>query len=151
MPYGLRVDPKPENQLNLNARQLRICSHTLPTGYFRDGYCSNTGTHLICTKMTQEFLDYSKNEVNNDLSTPRILPNGAQFPGLKAGDNWCLCSQRWKQAYAAGKAPIICQDATNLSATGDVIDAVGAKFVKNTILNKIEESMRWDNIGSTFR
>ena len=35
------------------------------------------------------------------------------FPGLKDGDNWCLCALRWKQALEAGKAPPIDLKATN--------------------------------------
>jgi hypothetical protein len=31
----------------------------------------------------------------NDLITPK--PNW-DFPGLKAGDKWCLCVSRWKEA-----------------------------------------------------
>jgi hypothetical protein len=27
------------------------------------------------------------------------------FPGLNDGDIWCLCAQRWAQAYNAGHAP----------------------------------------------
>ena len=27
------------------------------------------------------------------------------FPGLVHGDIWCLCAQRWVQAYQAGFAP----------------------------------------------
>jgi uncharacterized protein (DUF2237 family) len=27
------------------------------------------------------------------------------FSGLKPGDQWCLCAQRWQEAFEAGKAP----------------------------------------------
>ena len=27
------------------------------------------------------------------------------FPGLKAGDRWCLCAARWLEAQEAGMAP----------------------------------------------
>ena len=50
---------------------------------------------------SDEFLSYSKT-VGNDLSTP--MPE-YHFPGLKEGDIWCLCAQRWAQAYNAGMAP----------------------------------------------
>lgn len=36
-----------------------------------------------------------------------------QFPGLKAGDQWCLCALRWKEAYEAGIAPPVYLEATN--------------------------------------
>jgi uncharacterized protein (DUF2237 family) len=38
----------------------------------------------------------------NDLITPK--PNW-DFPGLKAGDKWCLCVSRWKEAEKANVAP----------------------------------------------
>ena len=67
------------------------------TGYFREGYCttddSDHGTHTVCSRVNKKFLDYTKS-MGNDLSTPR-----GSFPGLKPGDNWCLCALRWKQMY----------------------------------------------------
>ena len=51
--------------------------------------------------VSEEFLAFSKNE-GNDLSTP-MLHFG--FPGLKPGDQWCLCALRWLQAYKLGFAP----------------------------------------------
>lgn len=35
------------------------------------------------------------------------------FPGLNEGDIWCLCAQRWAQAYNAGKAPRLFLKATH--------------------------------------
>ena len=46
----------------------------------------------------------------NDLSTPR--PELA-FPGLKAGDRWCLCAGRWTEALQAGMAPQVVLEATH--------------------------------------
>jgi uncharacterized protein (DUF2237 family) len=61
--------------------------------------------------MTDEFLKFSR-EQGNDLSTPR--PE-YEFPGLKAGDKWCLCASRWKDAYDAGMAPQVVLEATHAS------------------------------------
>jgi uncharacterized protein (DUF2237 family) len=61
--------------------------------------------------MTDEFLKFSR-EQGNDLSTPR--PE-YEFPGLKAGDKWCLCASRWKDAYDAGMAPKVVLEATHAS------------------------------------
>ena len=44
-----------------------------------------------------------------------------QFPGLKKGDGWCLCAERWKEAYHAGVAPLIKPEATH-EDTFEVID-----------------------------
>ena len=67
-------------------------------GFYRDG-CCNTGTedhgcHTVCVVLTSTFLDFSKMR-GNDLITPRPEYN---FPGLKSGDKWCLCAERWKEA-----------------------------------------------------
>jgi hypothetical protein len=62
--------------------------------------------------MTQEFLEFSQQR-GNDLITP--VPASA-FPGLKAGDRWCLCAQRWKEAWEAGVAPPVVLASTHISA-----------------------------------
>ena len=59
--------------------------------------------------MTDEFLQFSASR-GNDLITP--IPY-YQFPGLKAGDKWCLCVTRWIQAEKAGKAPKVILEATH--------------------------------------
>lgn len=83
------------------------------TGFYRNGYCStgdqDIGRHTVCVQVTKEFLEYSK-AVGNDLSTP--IPQ-YYFPGLMDGDLWCLCAQRWVQAYQAGKAPRLYLQATH--------------------------------------
>ena len=55
------------------------------------------------------FLKFSKSR-GNDLSTPREEFN---FPGLKEGDHWCVCAERWKEAYENDKAPKIFLRRTN--------------------------------------
>lgn len=84
---------------------MELCSEQPMTGFTREGYCStgpqDLGSHTVCVQMTDEFLAYSKAK-GNDLSTP--MPDYG-FPGLKAGDRWCLCAARWKEAYDDGMAP----------------------------------------------
>lgn len=98
---------------NVFGEPLQICCTDPLTGYFRDGLCrtisEDTGTHTVCAIMTAEFLRFSAS-VGNDLITP--IPY-YQFPGLKAGDKWCLCVSRWIQAEKAGKAPKIILEATH--------------------------------------
>ena len=67
------------------------------------------GRHTVCVRVTDDFLAYSKS-VGNDLSTPMPQYN---FPGLNGGDIWCLCAQRWAQAYNAGMAPKLFLSATH--------------------------------------
>jgi len=40
--------------------------------------------------------------------------------GLKPGDCWCLCAERWKEALEAGKAPKVRLTATH-EATLEVV------------------------------
>lgn len=49
----------------------------------------------------------------NDLMTPQ--PE-FRFTGLKAGDRWCLCANRWKEALAAGVAPPVVLECTHEKA-----------------------------------
>ena len=100
---------------NVLGGDLEPCCYEPLTGYYRDGYChtghGDTGVHTVCAVMTDEFLKFSR-EQGNDLSTPR--PE-YEFPGLKAGDKWCLCASRWKDAYDAGMAPKVILEATHAS------------------------------------
>lgn len=96
---------------NVFGEELIPCCYNPVTGYFRDGFCrtneSDRGSHVVCAIMTEEFLEFSK-QAGNDLTTPR--PEYS-FPGLKAGDQWCLCALRWKEAYENDKAPIVILEA----------------------------------------
>lgn len=102
--------------LNVSGSALVPCSYDPLTGFYRDGCCKtdaqDTGSHVICAKVTQEFLDFSV-AVGNDLGTPR--PE-YRFSGLKAGDRWCLCARRWQQAYDAGVAPPVVLESTHVRA-----------------------------------
>ena len=108
-------------QKNVLGEPLEVCSENPITGYFRDGCCntdtSDVGSHTVCTKVTNDFLEFSKNQVN-DLSTPR--PEYG-FDGLKDGDTWCLCADRWLEAYQNGVAPKIKLKSTNIKAL-EIID-----------------------------
>lgn len=101
-----------DDSVNVLGQPLAPCSQDPLTGFFRDGYCNtcdeDIGSHTVCAVMTDEFLAYSK-YVGNNLSTP--MPQ-FRFPGLKAGDQWCLCASRFLQAHDEGCAPKV-----NLSAT----------------------------------
>lgn len=106
---------------NILGTPLELCCSDPVTGYFRDGYCNtnqfDTGTHVICAVVTDAFLEFSRAR-GNDLITPR--PE-YQFPGLKAGDGWCLCALRWKEAHDAGCAPPIRAGSTHERVL-DIID-----------------------------
>lgn len=102
--------------LNVLGESLVPCSYDPLTGYFRDGCChtgeSDFGTHVICARVTQAFLDYSLSQ-GNDLVTPK--PEW-RFTGLKPGDRWCLCVNRWLEACLAGVAPPVVLSSTHQAA-----------------------------------
>ena len=103
-------------ELNVLGEPLAPCGLDPVTGFYRDGCCNtdyeDVGIHVVCAKMTREFLAYSKRR-GNDLSTP--APE-VGFPGLKPGDRWCLCAGRWKEALDAGAAPPVILQATHEEA-----------------------------------
>ncbi len=106
-------DPIDTIAKNVFGEPLVPCSFEPLTGYFRDGCCktdaNDVGTHVVCAVMTSRFLAFSASR-GNDLSTPR--PEW-RFPGLSQGDQWCLCANRWREAYEAGVAPTVVLESTN--------------------------------------
>lgn len=101
---------------NVLGGPLLACSYAPLTGFYRTGCCEtgpdDLGRHIICVRVTDVFLDFSRS-VGNDLSTPR--PEH-RFAGLRAGDRWCLCALRWKEALDAGVAPPVVLEATHEAA-----------------------------------
>lgn len=95
---------------------LQPCSTDPMTGFYRDGCCrtgaDDVGSHTVCVRATDEFLRFSRSR-GNDLMT--AVPEFG-FPGLKAGDQWCLCAARWQEAFEAGCAPPVVLDATHSRA-----------------------------------
>ena len=100
---------------NVLGGPLRACCADPVTGFFRDGYCrtgpADRGLHTVCARMTREFLEFSRLR-GNDLSTP--VPE-FDFPGLNDGDLWCVCVQRWAEAFRAGCAPPVVLEACHIS------------------------------------
>jgi uncharacterized protein (DUF2237 family) len=101
---------------NVFGLPLQPCCYEPMTGFYRDGFCrtgdDDGGRHVVCAIMTDEFLHFSRSR-GNDLSTP--VPE-YRFPGLKAGDRWCLCALRWKEAFEAGMAPPVVLEACSEAA-----------------------------------
>mmetsp|Transcript_20503 Transcript_20503/g.29735 ORF Transcript_20503/g.29735 Transcript_20503/m.29735 type:complete len:238 (-) Transcript_20503:331-1044(-) len=117
------------------------------TGFYRNGFCStgeqDLGRHTVCVQVTEKFLEFSKS-VGNDLSTP--VPE-YMFPGLKEGDVWCLCAQRWAQAFNAGKAPRVFLRATHEKTLDYVPFEILQKFAIDSdeaeqALNELDEQRK---------
>jgi uncharacterized protein (DUF2237 family) len=95
-------------ELNVLGEELQPCGTEPLTGFYRDGCCSagpeDLGSHTICAVVTAEFLDHQRG-IGNDLST--AMPQYG-FPGLVAGDRWCVTAANWARAHAAGVgAPVV--------------------------------------------
>ena len=116
---------------NVLGGELMSCSFAPLTGYFRDGSCATRGgegvAHLVCVKLTQDFLDFSVAH-GNDLVTPR--PD-MRFRGLRAGDRWCLHVLRWVEAWRARAAPQVVLESTHES----VLDYVPLSALKQHALD----------------
>ena len=101
---------------NVLGTELRPCCKFPMTGFYRDGSCNtgedDFGRHVVCIRITDEFLKFSK-EMGNDLSTS---DPESDFPGLIAGDQWCLCALRWQEAFEAGAAPEVILESTHILA-----------------------------------
>jgi uncharacterized protein len=101
---------------NVLGGPLLACSYAPLTGFMRDGCCStgpnDLGRHVVCAKVTQEFLEFQL-RMGNDLISP--MPQ-YRFAGLKPGDRWCVCASRWLEAHEAGVAPPVYLEGTNQTA-----------------------------------
>jgi uncharacterized protein (DUF2237 family) len=96
--------------MNVLGSKLAACSvESEPvTGWFRDGCCRtdarDVGKHTVCAKVDDAFLDFTTSR-GNDLRSV-----------VAAGQHWCVCVERWKEAAAAGVAPAVKLEATNRAA-----------------------------------
>ncbi|TEW51441.1 DUF2237 family protein [Psychromonas algicola] len=105
-----------DESINVFGEALEMCCEDPVTGFYRDGKCNtnkqDVGSHTVCIKVTQAFLEYSKSK-GNDLSTP--VPEYG-FEGLKEGHSWCLCAMRWLEAEQANMAPRVHLKRTHIKA-----------------------------------
>lgn len=115
-----------EEAKNVFGEALEICCLSPKTGFYRTGSCEtgpmDAGRHVVCAEVTDEFLRFSRSR-GNDLTRP--VPE-AGFPGLSAGDRWCLCAGRWEEARRAGVAPPVFLGATH----GDVLETIPLSELK---------------------
>lgn len=102
--------------LNVLGQPIRPCSRDPLTGWFRDGCCNtdsaDRGSHTVCCHVTDEFLEFLADH-GNDLIT--AAPQFG-FPGLKAGDQWCVGAASWRRAFQAGKACPVVLESTHQRA-----------------------------------
>ena len=105
-----------DQERNVFGEQLQPCGTDPLTGFYRDGCCNtgpqDVGSHTVCAVVSAEFLAHQRS-VGNDLSTPR--PEYG-FAGLQPGDRWCVCADRWLQAYVDGVAAPVVLAATHQRA-----------------------------------
>jgi uncharacterized protein len=92
---------------NVLGGELEPCGIDPLTGFYRDGCCrtgpEDRGSHTICAVVTAAFLEHQR-RIGNDLVTP--MPQ-YRFPGLEAGDRWCVTAMNWLRAHADGAAAYV--------------------------------------------
>ena len=85
--------------INVLGTPLMACSLEPKTGWYRDGCCNtdedDVGSHTVCAQVTDEFLAFIQMQ-GNDLITPHLEFG---FPGLKAGDQWCVCAASCRRCW----------------------------------------------------
>ena len=100
---------------NVLGTALQPCCMDPLTGFYRTGRCDtgfeDKGMHVVCVRMTDDFLEFAR-ESGNDLITP--VPQ-YHFPGLKEGDQWCVCLGTVIDAIKARRAPQIVLESTHIS------------------------------------
>lgn len=110
------MDMQVDESLNVFGEPLLPCGDDPVPGFFRDGHCNtcseDLGSHTVCVELSKEFLEFSRFR-GNDLMTP--MPE-FDFPGLKAGDSWCLCAARWLEAQEHERAPRVFLQRTHQKA-----------------------------------
>ena len=103
-------------QKNVLGQDIGECSCKPMTGWYRDGHCNtdehDRGSHTVCCIVNEEFLNFARMR-GNDLITPAPQFN---FPGLKAGDRWCVCARTWLDAAENGVACPVNLEATHEEA-----------------------------------
>ncbi len=113
---------------NIKNKTLKKCSMNPLTGYNRDGYCRtdsfDNGSHLVCAKMDESFLKYTASK-GNDLSSV-----------VKPGDQWCICQDRYYEAYQNNKAPKIVYDSTYKFLKPHVKKAILDDWMKKNKIKK---------------
>ena len=116
---------------NIKNKTLKICSLKPLTGYNRDGYCRPTigdyGNHLVCAKMDKRFLNYSASR-GNDLRSV-----------VKEGDKWCICQDRYYEAYKAKKAPRVIKNATHIKVKPTIREIFTKKLKGGNLLPKLRK------------
>ena len=130
------------NQKNILGSPLQICSTNPMTGYHRDGYCrpnkNDKGKHYVCGVMNQDFLDFTASK-GNDLSSV-----------VKSGENWCLCEDRFEEAYNAGKAPKVIKNATHKNTKNIVKNILLREGFENKNKNIIDSGNIFLLVSSLF-
>ena len=117
---------------NIENNKLKICSLNPLTGFNRDGYCRpnkmDYGNHLVCAKVNKPFLDFTASKGNN-LRTV-----------VKEGDNWCLCQERWLEAYKNNKAPRVIKNATHIKTKKNIKQLIKNQTKKQKGGNKSKKN-----------
>ena len=124
---------------NIKNKSLQPCSFNPITGFHRDGYCRpnklDFGKHLVCARMNKKFLDYTEKR-GNDLRSV-----------VKEGEKWCLCENRYYEAYLARKHPEVDENATHKSISSKTKKAILKTNKKSSKKRKSNKKRKKTNLN----
>ena len=121
--------------MNIYGDPLKPCSFDPLTGYYRDGYCrgedglpyypKDVSKHYVCAEMDNDFLDYTESMGNRGLKSV-----------VSEGERWCLCEDRYYEAYRDGYAPKVIPESTTRSTKSHIKKVIreqvgGKQFLYN--------------------
>lgn len=114
--------------MNMNSKKIKTCSIKPMTGYNRSGKClkfsDDVGSHTVCAVMSKKFMDYTKKR-GNDL-----------YGVVKPKERWCICENRWLQAYKDGYAPTVIMKATSNNVNRNIKELIRKNTKKKQKRNK---------------
>lgn len=108
---------------------MKPCNLQKVTGWKRDGFCKafpeDKGSHTVCVIVTNDFLKFTLSKGND------LISKTYRFPGLVEGDRWCVCLERWFEAYLAGFAPKIVPESSDPSALEELEMRVSRRVLQS--------------------
>ena len=94
---------------NVLGGPLKVCCMNPKTGFYRTGRCDtgagDDGVRDLRWPVSRRSFS---NSAASEATTWRRRFRVPGFPGLKAGDRWCLCSARWKEALGGRRGSRRC-------------------------------------------
>lgn len=120
---------------------MKPCNTNKLTGWKRDGFCrgysEDKGSHTVCVIVSNEFLKFTLSKGND------LISKSYTFPGLVEGDRWCVCLERWFEAYLAGYAPKIIPESSDQSSLKELEKRLNKNVLHLYFKNEVKENYNY--------